>query len=664
MVDASETTQNVNLKRKIADAKTDFDFLQKARKNLPVYKVGDKFLEHFRRHETLIIIGETGSGKTTQIPQLLIDSDLFKFKSDPTKNNFGRAICCTQPRRISATSIANRVSDERGQILGSEVGYSIRFEDKSDSFKTKIRYMTDGMLVRESVKDPLFKRYGVIIVDEVHERTVNTDILLTQLKKAQELRIKSNFHGYPLRLIIMSATMNVDNFRRFFTGIKNNVPPVLYVEGRQFQIDCYYLSENPDDYVNSTVSAISQIHQKVDDRSESILSFLTGQDEIEAVKTKLVKLFPGEMMIVPLYAALPSHLQMLAFEEPKKKTQRKVIIATNIAETSITVSGIKHVIDSGKVKQKSHKNGMDLLQVEDISKAQAWQRAGRTGRDSCGSVYRLYTEDHFEKLIPQIVPEIQRISISNVLLHLYRLGKNTEQVRSFNFIDQPEKAMYDKAIAELEFLGAVKNGNLTEIGRKMSEFPVEPCLSRALLYASEFKCFQEMLTIVACLSVDTIFHKPNSSMSETKVQEIQQAHSKFFKPSGDAISFYEVFRGWMAIKDVKKKREFCKENYLHNRNLDQASKIRKQLRMTASGIEDLNLDSSSRDDLKVVQKSLCFAFMMNLAELNENDSGSYVQKFICGNIGKVKKIEDMKFHPSSSLAYLKLKLDFKIFIRF
>ena len=450
--------------------------------------------------------------------------------------------------------------------------------------------------------------------------------------------------------------MNVDNFQKFFTTSTSSMsgqPPVLYIEGRQFQIDCYYLSENPDDYINSTVSSIAQIHQKEPDRTESVLAFLTGQDEIEAVKSKLNKLFPGELMLVPLYAALPSQFQMLAFE-PAKKGQRKIIIATNIAETSITVSGIKHVVDSGKVKQKSHKNGMDLLQVQDISKAQAWQRAGRTGRESAGSVYRLYTEDHFESLIPQIIPEIQRISISNVLLHLYRLGKNTEEVREFRFIDQPDPKMYDKAIAELEFLGAVKNGNLTKIGQQMSDFPVEPCLSRALLYAHEFNCMQEMLTIIACLSVDTIFHKPNSSMPENRVQEIQQAHSKFYKPSGDAISSYEVFRGWMAQKDFKKKQNFCKENYLHNRNLEQAAKIRKQLRQTADGL-GLNVDSSSRDDLKVAQKALCYAFVMNLAELSPNESGTYVQKFVCGNVGKVKKIEGMKPHPSSSLAYLKLR---------
>lgn len=627
--------------------KPDLQNLKNAQKQLPVYQIKDQFLDYFKKHDTLIVIGETGSGKTTQIPQIIADSDCYKFKSDPTKNNYGRCIACTQPRRVAAQSVAMRVNQERGapsdriEPKKNDVGYCIRFDDRSDSFKTKIRYMTDGMLVRESMHGDLFKRYSVIIIDEAHERNINTDVLLTLLRQAQiERSPGSGFKGYPLKIIIMSATMDVDNFQKYFSIRSNQkdptssikIPPVLYIEGRQFPIDLMYLTSKdpetdeelnwPEDHVDTAVRAIHQI-ENTTPKEESILVFLTGQDEIENCKRQLEKLYPYStkaLFIVPLYAALPVHLQMKAFQTPPDgyKKQRKVILATNIAETSVTVPNIKHVIDCGKCKSKKFNNGIDLLQMKEISQAEATQRAGRTGRNCAGKVYRLYSEKVYDQMGRNIIPEIQRTSVTGTMLYLYSIGKTTQEIFNFHFMDKPEPELYHRGNYELLKLGAIDNEKITELGKKMAEFPISPILARLLLYGAEYKTMSEILSIVALLSTENIFNHTSGGGGKTaeKIAEIKSQQSKFYKKEGDCISYLEVYRAFNRLnKNKDQQREFCNDHDLNARSLRQAITIRRQLREICAKL-GLDCDTSMRDDYKVAQKCIYLAFKMNLVEID------------------------------------------------
>ncbi|MED6271153.1 putative ATP-dependent RNA helicase dhx33 [Characodon lateralis] len=313
------------------------------RKQLPIYQAKPRLLNELRRLHNAIVIGETGSGKTTQIPQYLFEAGI------------GRQglIAITQPRRVAAISLAGRVAEEKRTQLGKLVGYTVRFEDVT-SPETKLKFMTDGMLLREAIGDPLLLRYTVVILDEAHERTVHTDVLFGVVKTAQRRRRELN--KIPLKVIVMSATMDVDLFSEYF-----NKSPVLYLEGRQHPIQIYYTKQPQSDYLQAALVSVFQIHQEAP-QSHDILVFMTGQEEIEALARTcrdIAKHLPdscGPMVVIPLYASLPPAQQLRVFQ-PAPKGCRKVILATNIAETSVTISGIKFVIDTGMVKAKRFNPG-------------------------------------------------------------------------------------------------------------------------------------------------------------------------------------------------------------------------------------------------------------------------------------------------------------------
>lgn len=421
------------------------------REDLPVWLAREHFLKHVKESSTLILVGETGSGKTTLAPQLILDAGLAGSR--------GR-IACTQPRRVAAISVARHVAQERNCELGAEVGYTVRFDDCT-SKQTRLRYMTDGMLLREALLDPTLKNYSVVIIDEAHERTIAIDVLLGILKKALEAR------PVHFRVIIMSATLDAAAFKTYFPG-----STAAYVEGRQYPVDILYTAEPQESYLDSAITAVLQIH--LDEGPGDILVFLTGHDDIEAAEQLLsqrasILLMDSQhfgLIIVPLYAALAPEAQLRVFE-PAPQGFRKVILATNIAETSVTIPGIRYVVDSGFVKMRTYsaRLGADCLEVVPISQAQARQRSGRAGREGPGKVYRLYTEKAFETLQKTTEAEIKRANLASVVLQLKAMG--IRDVLAFDFIDSPSRGALLRAFELLFALGALDTkGSLTEtIGR-------------------------------------------------------------------------------------------------------------------------------------------------------------------------------------------------------
>jgi ATP-dependent RNA helicase DHX33 len=450
-------------------------------------------------------------------------------------------IACTQPRRVAAITVAMRVSEETNTQLGQLVGYSVRFEDVT-SQDTKIKYMTDGMLLREAINDSLLQRYSVIILDEIHERTIHTDVLLGIVKQAQKERMKGGLK--PLKIILMSATMDVDLFSKYF-----NQAPVLYLEGRQYPIDIYHSAQSQNDYLYASIVAVLQIH-KLAPLNEDILLFLTGQEEIESTVKTLNDLNKNNrpLLALPLYASLPQAKQLKVFEKAPPGV-RKVIVSTNIAETSITIKNIKYVIDSGMIKGKlfNSQSNLEVLKVHKISKSQAWQRSGRAGREPPrGVCYRLYTENEYENLPASTIPELLRSNLASVILQLLAIG--IKSPHAFDFIDKPDESNIKAAIHELELLGAVKLINdteyeLTKIGRKMSQFPLDPKYAKCILSAEQYECVEDVLKIVSLLSVDSVFVSnlnKNSNFNTIK--------DKFTSADGDHITLLNVFKAFISAK--------------------------------------------------------------------------------------------------------------------
>ena len=584
---------------------------------LPIQNARKKFLEEIQKTHTAIVIGETASGKTTQIPQ-------FLFKSGLSKSGL---IACTQPRRVAAITIAQRVSQEMGTDVGDKVGYCVRFEDCTSSC-TKIKYMTDGMLVRESIGDKLLLKYSYIILDEAHERTVHTDLLFGIVKVAQKVRKHRNL--FPLHVIVMSATMDVDHFSQFF-----NNAPVLYVEGRLYPIALKYTLQEQSDYLSAALVTILQIHQEAP-ANEDILVFLTGQEEIESMMQTIKDIgltLPSnlpKLMICPLFAALQYNQQLRAFKQTPAG-MRKVVLATNVAETSVTIRGIKYVVDTGKVKAKKFhpSSGLDMLAVQWISQAQAWQRAGRAGRERPGVVYRLYTEDEFEALACSTVPEIQRCSLSNTLLQMMAIG--IDDVRNFNFMDPPSKNAISAALEELTVLGAVTNDSgkhyLTSLGKKMSFFPLSPKLSKALVSSADLGCLEQMLPIVSMLSIDSVLN-----VSHSKREEALESRKKFTASEGDFFMLLNIFRAFRQNKGCK---SWCVDNFVNFRNMSTALDIRKQLRELCL---KANIAISSNSDMSALRRSIAQGFFTNAAELHPD--GSY------RSLGSNQVVQ---IHPSSCL---------------
>lgn len=584
--------------------------IKQQRESLPVFSFRSQLIQAVKDNQIMIVVGETGSGKTTQLTQYLAES------------GFGNAgmIGCTQPRRVAAMSVAKRVAEEVGCEVGSEVGYAVRFDDRT-SRETVIKYMTDGHLQREIIMDPDLKRYSVIMLDEAHERTIATDVLFGLLKKTVKRRPD-------LKIIVTSATLDADKFSSYF-----NEAPIFTIPGRTFPVEILYSKEPESDYLDAALVTVMEIH--LSEPAGDILVFLTGQEEIdtacEVLYERMKALGPNvpELLILPVYSALPSEMQSRIFD-PAPPGSRKVVLATNIAETSITIDGIYYVVDPGFVKQNAYdpKLGMDSLVVVPISRASAQQRAGRAGRTGPGKCFRLYTQQAFEtEMLPTTIPEIQRQNLANTILLLKASGIN--DLLHFGFMDPPPNNTMLTALEELYALSALDDeGLLTRLGRKMADFPVEPSLAKALVFSVDLGCADEMLTIVSMLNIQTVFYRPKEKQTQA-----DQKKAKFHDPSGDHLTMLNVFNSW---KHSGFSNAWCFENFIQARGVRRAKEVREQLMKMMQRYRH-PIVSCGRDTEKV-RRALCSGFFRSSARKDPQEG---YKTLIEGT--------NVYLHPSSAL---------------
>ncbi|RLN05768.1 hypothetical protein BBI17_009655, partial [Phytophthora kernoviae] len=589
--------------------------IQEGRKQLPVYPYRESLLEAIRNYPVIIIEGETGSGKTTQIPQYLHEvgySELGK-------------IGCTQPRRVAAMSVAARVAQEMDVKLGNEVGYSIRFEDCT-SDKTVIKYMTDGMLLREFLTEPDLKSYSVMIIDEAHERTLSTDILFGLIKDIARFRDD-------IKIIVASATLDATKFSAYFDDA-----PIFKIPGRMYPVDILYTKAPEADYLDAAIVTVLQIH--ITQPLGDILVFFTGQEEIEAAEEILLQRTRGlgsrirELLIRPIYATLPSERQAQVFE-PTPEGARKVVLSTNIAETSLTIAGICFVIDTGFCKQTNYnaQTGMESLLVAPVSQAMANQRAGRAGRTAPGKCFRLYTAWSYKnELDENTVPEIQRTNLASVVLLMKSLGIN--DLLHFDFMDPPPEKALIRSLEQLYALGALNGmGELTKMGRRMAEFPLDPMMSKALLASEKFGCTEEVMTVCAMLSVNnSIFYRPKD-----KAVHADNARINFARGGGgDHITLMNVYNQWV---ETNYSTQWTYENFVIMRSLKTARDVREQLEGLCDRVELER--TSNRSEHEPIRKAICAGYFYNTAKLDNS-----------GHYKTVKKAQSVHIHPSSCLVKL------------
>lgn len=665
----------------------------------------DVLLKEIKENQSVIVIGETGSGKTTQLAQYLHEE--FGLRSG--------GVAVTQPRRLAAKTTASRVAEEMGCDLGGLVGYNVRFDNKT-SEKTKITFLTDGMLLRECMVDRDLKKYSYILIDEAHERSINTDVLCALVREIQKRR-------KDLKVVIMSATLEADLFEKYFNA------KVLYVKGRQYPVEVLYTNVAQRQWIDSLVTTVVQINLE-ETGTGDILAFLTGKEEIEDVARILeekAKLFPPEaykLIVCPLYAAQSTEQQEKAFEATPRDC-RKVVLATNIAETSITVPNIKFVIDSGLVKQKQRTtretidsltlpietlkakavngtptkststpskepatpqskkriNGaghVDMLALVSVSRAQAWQRAGRAGRTQPGKTYRLYTESYFLHSMPESqVAEIRRVDLTNLLLQMMMIG--IEDVLNFPWLEAPDKSMLRQAMTTLLVQGAVNNERkITKLGRQMSAFPLEPRFSKSLIFSKKYECTHQVLTIVAMLNTENIFFTPtgtsrgagrmssSSSESQTRLAlssaydenggmnlqartAMDAARKTFASSQGDHIFLLNIFNAYLQEAPAARKK-WSSSHFINWRSMEQAVDIRQQLEgywkdsglplREESPLELIKLQNASETEWQDLCDRICKSFIMGFFE-------QIAVKRPNGTYETLKEKAPVSIHPAS-----------------
>lgn len=680
--------------------------VQEARLELPVVVDEQKIMEAIHNHPIVVICGATGSGKTTQVPQFLYEAG-YGSPESPTPGLIG----VTQPRRVAAVSMAKRIANELSQVR-DKVAYQIRFET-SVSDKTAIKFMTDGILVREIANDFVLLKYSVIIIDEAHERSANTDILIGMLSRIVDLRTTMSREDkkiQPLKLVIMSATSRLSDFLDNPNLFRNGAPPLIEVEGRQFPVTEHFARRTERDYVEEVFSKVCRGHKQLP--PGSMLVFLTSQNEITALAKRLrealansqgpvsvghkVRIAPSEapletedmelgneeyqgndsvedgetdddlldhaedhefeieaedstpassqVYVLPLYSQLQTKEQLRVFEPPPENS-RMIVLATNVAETSLTIPGIRYVFDTGRAKEKRYDRhtGVQSFEVNFISKASAVQRAGRAGRTGPGHCYRLYSSAVYERYFKEHAePEILRMPVEGVVLQLKSM--DLQHVVNFPFPTPPEQQSLAKAEKLLSYLGAVSpEGKITTMGRELSNFPLSPRFSKMLTIGHQLGCMPYTIALVAGLATSNLFIPENqlnlssppraeiytnadrlADEARTKLRSAyNHAHSILSKYSrtSDAL---KAFTGICAYAYAPSKEDFCKEMFLSAKSLAEASNLRSQLtsivRNNNSSLlpstADLQLPLPSDKQISALQQITAAAFIDQIAILH------------------------------------------------
>tara|TARA_B110000503_G_scaffold39815_1_gene65396 strand:+ start:3705 stop:7451 length:3747 start_codon:yes stop_codon:yes gene_type:complete len=483
---------------------------------LPIVASRDEIVRAITDHQVVIIAGETGSGKTTQLPKICLDIGRGRTQ----------LIGHTQPRRLAARTVAGRIAQELGTTVGDLVGYQVRFTDQVTE-NTAIKLMTDGILLAEMQHDRLLRKYDTLIIDEAHERSLNIDFLLGYLKRILPRRPD-------LKLIVTSATIDLERFSRHFDDA-----PIIEVSGRTFPVDTQYLGREggeEDGVEAQIVSLVEDVDAGRFGARGDILVFLPGERDIRELAKALRQ--ATKLEILPLYARLSQAEQNRVFDRSGRKSGIRVVLATNVAETSLTVPGIRYVIDPGeaRISRYSHRTKLQRLPIEPISQASADQRRGRCGRVGPGVCIRLYSEEDYLGRPTFTDPEIQRTNLAAVILQMLTLGLG--DVEQFPFIDPPDSRMVRDGYKLLEELGAVSPaGKVTDVGARMARLPVDPRLARMVLAAAEYGCLQEILVITSALTAQDPRERPPQ-----KQQQAHESHARFRHPRSDFMAWLSLWR--------------------------------------------------------------------------------------------------------------------------
>ncbi|MFA6162935.1 MAG: ATP-dependent RNA helicase HrpA [Methylobacter sp.] len=546
--------------------------------DLPVTGKKDDIAKLIQENQVVIVCGETGSGKTTQLPKICL--------------SLGRGaagfIGHTQPRRIAARTVADRIAEELGEPMGKSVGYKIRFNDKTHA-ESLVKLMTDGILLAESQNDPYLNQYDTIIIDEAHERSLNIDFLIGYMKWLLPKRPD-------LKLIITSATIDTERFSTHF-----NNAPIIEVSGRTYPVDIRYrpivpkeevdgekaTDETGDDLQNAILDAVDELYR---DLRGDILIFLSGEREIRETTDSLKKHHPTQYEILPLYSKLSVSEQERVFKP--KGGKLRIVLATNVAETSLTVPGIRCVIDTGhaRISRYSHRSKIQRLPIERISQSSANQRAGRCGRVAEGICIRLYSHDDYLARPEFTEPEIMRTNLSAVILQMISL--NLGDIEDFPFIEPPEDKMIRDGKTALHEVNALdKSGKLTEVGKQLAKFPTDPKLARMLIAAAHEHCLTEVAIIVSALSVQDPREKPAD-----KMQQADAKHAVFRHPESDFLTILNI---WNTYEEQKKHlsnsklRKYCTDNFLSYMRMREWFDIHAQIMQVVKG--DLKMHPNTDD---------------------------------------------------------------------
>ncbi len=553
--------------------------------DLPVSDRRDEIARAIANHQVVVVAGETGSGKTTQLPKICLELG----------RGIRGTIGHTQPRRLAARTVAQRIADELATPLGEAVGYTVRFTDQA-SDRTLVKLMTDGILLADIQRDRRLLRYDTLILDEAHERSLNIDFLLGYLRELLPRRPD-------LKVIVTSATIEPERFAAHFGGA-----PIVEVSGRTYPVEIRYRplevaiaastnDDDPDDpdheivrteMRDQTEAIVDAIVELEKEPPGDVLVFLSGEREIRDTSEALRSPLDNHTEVLPLYARLPTAEQQKIFAP---HTGRRVVLATNVAETSLTVPGIRYVVDPGtaRISRYSRRTKVQRLPIEPISQASAAQRAGRSGRVAPGVCIRLYSEEDFASRPRFTDPEILRTNLAAVILQMAALQLG--DIEDFPFLDPPEKRSIRDGVLLLQELGAFdRDGAITELGRRLARLPLDPRVGRMILQADAEGCVREVLVLAAALSIPDPRERPAD-----REDAARQKHARFADERSDFISYLNL---WRYLREQRKERSgnafrrMCREEFLHYLRIREWQDLTGQLRSIA---RDIGIRESDED---------------------------------------------------------------------